>query len=183
MGGDLFVRNGFAKRSLVRFCLTSAFLFCQTSHSKPVVTIPQSGFTVISERFGKMKIKILVKTRMASDAKIKNRKYNRVTNNCAFDQSVCSVVDYLEIFVNGSSFGRPCWLTCGLYDLHSIKLEPKEGGALLFLHSGDGAESEHAVVEFDVCGFKRVLWPDQMNPKGPYTEMVFYRRNYCIGKK
>lgn len=183
MDGDLFVRNSFAKRALIRFCLASAFLFCQASHSKPAVPIPQSGFTVISESFGKMKIEILVKTRMVSASKIKNRKYNRVNNNCAFDQSVCSAIDYLEIFVNDFSFGRPCWLTCGLYDLHSIELKPKGDGASLFLHSGDGAESEHAEVEFDVCGFKRVLWPDPINPKGPYTEMVFYRRNYCIGKK
>jgi hypothetical protein len=95
----------------------------------PVVVASQ-GETIIASTSGKLKIQVKIKTHEVQIGKPSDARPTVIESNCTYSKYPCSIVDRLEITVNGVALFVPRSAFCSLADVMRRKLEwSKRGGS------------------------------------------------------
>ena len=119
---------------------------------KPVAA---NGETVIDAKSAKFNVRVKIVTHQVNVGKPSDKRPEVIPSRCAYSRYPCSIVDRIDIAVNGKSIGVPCAALCSVTaDLHTAEVRIEYGQAILTLHGGDAADSYQVKIEFDS---KRVL--------------------------
>ena len=132
-------------RILAVFCF---FLSLELS-AKAAQPIASNGETVLSETLGKFKVRIKIKTHEVSIGKPSDKRPDKLESSCTYSRYPCSVVDIVEISVNGKSLFVPRSAFCSFADLNSIELHQRTRQEfILTLTGGDASESYVGKITF-----------------------------------
>jgi hypothetical protein len=128
-------------------------LYAQTvQERKPVAP---NGETVIDAKSAKFNVRVKIVTHQVNIGKPSDKRPEVIPSRCTYSRYPCSIVDRIDIAVNGKSVGVPCAALCSVTaDLHTAEVRIEYGQAILTLEGGDAADSYSVKIEFDS---KRVL--------------------------
>ena len=102
-----------------------------------------------------MKVQVKIHTHEKQIGKPSDPVPSVVTSNCTYSKYPCSIVDRIEIIVNGHPLLVPRSAFCDLADLNTADISISNRRSTLRIEGGDGAESFILKIEFDAEGVKR----------------------------
>lgn len=125
------------------------------SQQQTSVAVSTQGETVVAASAGKLAVQVRIKTHEVSIGKPSDPRPAVIDSNCTYSRYPCSVVDRLDILVNGTRLFVPRSAFCDLADVNKAEIKFSAGAAFLRLEGGDGAEAFIVKVEFDKTRVKR----------------------------
>ncbi len=138
---------------------------------KPVAA---NGETVIDAKSAKFNVRVKIVTHQVNIGKPSDKRPEVIPSRCTYSRYPCSIVDRIDIAVNGKSVGVPCAALCSVTaDLHTAEVRIEYGQAILTLEGGDAADSYAVKIEFDS---KRVLHSAVINGESdqPSEETTYH---------
>ena len=132
--------------------LATPLAYAQQQTSAVVLS---QGETVVAASAGKLAVQVRIKTHEVSIGKPSDPRPALIDSNCTYSRYPCSIVDRLDILVNGARLFVPRSAFCDLADVNKAEVKVGEKGAFLRLEGGDGAEAFIVKVEFDKTRVKR----------------------------
>jgi hypothetical protein len=136
--------------------------FAPPAHAVQPVT--PSGETFLFETLGKFKVQVRIKTHEIPIGNPSDGRPEKVETNCTYSRFTCSVVDVLDILINGELLPVPRSSFCDLADLNFIKLQRTKKRYVLTLKGGDASESYIVKIVFNN---KRVISRTVLTPLAP----------------
>jgi hypothetical protein len=110
------------------------------------------GETAITTGFEKLNVRVIVRTHEEKiSVPVGKELYQLKTNrsSCTYGCNPCSVVDYIDIFVNDRKIKVPRSVFCTLADLNRGKIWIEDKKNILVLSAADGADSYFVKIEFN----------------------------------
>ncbi len=142
------------------------------------VTVASQGETIVASASGNLKVQVKIKTHEVQIGKPSDARPAVIESNCTYSKYPCSIVDWLDITVNGTALFVPRSAFCSLADLNKAEVKVSKKGWILRLDGGDGAESFIAKIEFDATQVQRRTLAggesaDQLSEETRYHAVVF----------
>jgi hypothetical protein len=119
------------------------------------VSVKPRGDTELAVTVGKLTALVRIKTHEMQIGKPSEGRPEVIQSNCTYSKYPCSIVDRIDIFVNGTALFVPRSAFCDLADLNRAEIHIDEKGSKLMLAGGDGAEGFVVKIEFDATRVKR----------------------------
>lgn len=132
-------------RILVVFCVLLSFKF----PAYAAQSVALNGETLLTETLGKLKIQVRIKTHEMAIGKPSDKRPDKIELNCTYSKYPCSLVDALEISINGKSLFVPRSSFCSFADLNFVGLQLIHGKFVLTLKGGDTSESYIGKIVFN----------------------------------
>jgi hypothetical protein len=136
--------------------------------------IASQGETQITATIGKLKVQVRIKTHELQIGKPSDTRPTVIETNCTYSRYPCSIVDRVEIMVNGKPLFIPRSTFCDLADLHKAEIRADEKGPILTLYGGDASESYMVKIEFDETRVKRRTLSTVMSADQPLQETTYH---------
>jgi hypothetical protein len=136
--------------------------------------VASHGQTLITDSAGKLAILVKIKTHEIAIGKPSDGRPVVIQSNCTYSRYPCSIVDGLNIDVNGESLFIPRSLFCDLADLNKASLNMDGKKLFLTLSGGDASESYVVKVEFDATGVKHRALYSATSLEQPLQETTYY---------
>jgi hypothetical protein len=136
--------------------------------------VASQGETLIVATAGKLKADVRIKTHLVQIGKPSDPRPAAIESSCTYSKYPCSIVDRLDVTVNGAPIFVPRSAFCGLADLNTAELKPVDKGAILTLNGGNASESYIAKIEFDAAHVKRRILSSAMEPNQPLEETIYH---------
>lgn len=160
-------------RLLIVFCFLLSFGLSAEA-AQPVAS---SGQTLLIKTLGNLKVQVRIKTHEIPIGKPSDKWPDKFESNCTYSRYPCSVVDNLEIAVNGESLFIPRSAFCSFADLSSIELRLARQEFILTLKGGDASESYVGKIVFDrerviSRNVSSALAPDDVLEETHYNKQV-----------
>jgi len=162
-----------------RFFVTAFFCFVVSvtcvradQTSKPVA--PQ-GDTLVFSTTSKLTAKVTITTHEVQIGKPSDGRPDVILSNCTYSKYPCSVVDRLQIVVNGNSLFVPRSAFSDLADLNNAEIEVAKNGWILRLGGGDASETYIVRILFDGTQVKRRTVSSGTLPNKPMQETIYHR--------
>lgn len=112
--------------------------------------VASQGTTDIAATFGKTKVSVKITTRELAIGKPSDERPSKILSSCTYSRFPCSLVDYMEIAINGNAVFVARSVYADLADLGTVSLrQKKKGQFVLKLGGGDASESYTVEVTFD----------------------------------
>jgi len=126
-------------------------LFANVTVSDPLsIKVASHGQTIISASAKGLTVQVKIDTHEQQIGKSSDPPPRVVDSNCTYSRYPCSIVDQLEIIVNGATIFVPRSSFCDLADLNNAVITFNNGGSVqLRLEAGDGAEGTIVTIAFD----------------------------------
>jgi hypothetical protein len=145
------------------------------------VAVVSQGETIVASASRCIKIQVRIKTHEVQIGKSSDARPAVIESNCTYSKYPCSIVDQLEIIVNGTALFVPRSAFCSLADLNKAEVKAGKKEWILRLDGGDGgdgAESFIAKIEFDATQVQRRTpaggaSADQLTEETRYHTVVF----------
>jgi len=120
-------------------------------------TIPvhSQGDTLVAAKADKQNIQVKINTHEIQIGKPSDARPSVIESNCTYSKYPCSIVDRIDIIVNGRSLYVPRSAFCDLADVTTATINVGKRVSILRLAGGDGAESFIVTIEFDTNQVKR----------------------------
>jgi hypothetical protein len=112
-------------------------------------SVKSNGETLLVKAFGKFKVQIRIRTHEIIIGKPSDKRPDKTESSCTYSRYPCSMVDSLEISVNGAPLFVPRSSFCSFSDLNFIELELIREELVLVLKGGDASESYVGRIVFD----------------------------------
>jgi len=122
-------------------------------------------------------VKVNIKTHEVQIGEPSNKRPAVIESSCTYSRYPCSVVDRLDILVNGHQLFIPRSVFSDLGDVVNAEISVSEGGAVLTLYGGDASESYVAKIAFDGT---RVIRRTRSRPTEP-DEVTQETTYYVVG--
>ena len=137
--------------------------------------IASKGETNIVAKSANFNVQVKIKTHEVQIGKPSDKRPDVIRSSCTYSEYPCSVLDYLDIFVNEKRIFVPRSAYCDLADLNTgeVKIESKKG--ILTLTGGDASESYIVKIEFDQERVNRRVTSSGMLPDEPSQETIYHR--------
>lgn len=135
--------------------------------------ISPSGETSLTAAAAKLALQVKIKTREVQIGKPSDPRPEIIESNCTYSRYPCSVVDRIEISVNGNRIFVPRSVYSDLADLNNGEIQLRKAGAVLRLGGGDGSEGYIVTIEFDTDRVKRRIVAPGMSPKSVMEETKY----------
>jgi hypothetical protein len=129
--------------------LIFAFAADLTIAAPLAVTLASHGKTIVTATANNFSVQVKISTHEEQIGKPSDPRPKVNNSNCTYSKYPCSIVDRLDIIVNGVSLFVPRSAFCDLADLNNAVVTVGKGGGLLRLEGGDGAEGFIVNIEFD----------------------------------
>jgi hypothetical protein len=140
-------------RQIFKIVVCLSILLATASHAQIVQQqkpVAANGETVIKANSPKFNVRVKIVTHQVNIGKPSDKRPEVIPSRCAYSRYPCSIVDRIDIAVNGKSIGVPCAALCSVTaDLHMAEVRIEYGIAFLTLHGGDAADSYTVKIEFD----------------------------------
>jgi hypothetical protein len=159
---------------LVGMSLVSAIV-----HADPGPTpVLSRGETTIAATPGNLMVQAKIKMHEVQIGKPSDARPTVIESNCTYSKYPCSIVDRIDLIVNGTTVFVPRSAFCDLADVTSAEIKADKKGWILRLYGGDGAESFIVKLEFDATHVKRRTRAggesaDQLSEETRYHVVVF----------
>jgi hypothetical protein len=124
------------------------------------IPVASRGETLLVSTGGQLKVEVKINTHemqigKPSDGRPAVIVSNCTYRNCTYSKYPCSIIDRIQISVNGKRLFIPRSAFCDLADSNRAEISVDKNGSTLRLEGGDGAESFIAKIEFDATQVKR----------------------------
>ena len=136
--------------------------------------IASKGETNIVAKSANFNVQVKIRTHEVQIGKPSDKIPDVIRSSCSYSQYPCSILDYLDIFVNDKRILVPRSVFCDLADLNTgeVKIESRKG--ILKLTGGDASASYRVKIEFDEERVKRRVTSSGMLPDEPSQETVYH---------
>lgn len=95
-------------------------------------------------------------------------------NSCTYTRVPCSVVEAIQIVINGTSIPVPRSAFCDWSDLTTAKLATVENYPTLIVTGGDASEAYEAKIQFDTSKVVKRVLASGMDIKHPLEITAYY---------
>jgi hypothetical protein len=129
-------------------------LLIDVTYASPIL-VASKGETIVSSAAGQSKVQVKIKTHEMQIGKPSDPRPAVIESNCTYSRYPCSIVDRIEITVDGNSLFVPRSAFSDLADLNRAEISVGKDGSTLRLEGGDGSESLIVKIEFDATQVKR----------------------------
>jgi hypothetical protein len=146
-----------ARRSLGNFLqnflcifLFSALTCSATPISNSRMLVASQGVTDVTATFGKTQVSVKITTHELETESSSNERSKIVFSSCTHSRIPCSLVDYVEISINGNTLFVARSVYADLADVGEARLHrSKSGMYVLTLVGGDASESYTVEITFN----------------------------------
>src|SRR5882757_4647389 len=135
------------KRAYSIVCSSMVLVF-GIAHADPT-SVASRGETLLVSGGGQPKVRVKINTHEVQIGKPSDERPVVIESSCTYSRYPCSIVDRIEITVNGKRVFVPRSAFCDLADLSRAEISVGKAGSTLKLEGGDGADSFIAKIEFD----------------------------------
>ncbi len=135
--------------------------------------VASKGETVISAKSGKFKVQVRIRTYEMQIGKPGEERPEVIRSSCTYSRYPCSIVDSVEISVNGKVIFVPRSIFCDLADLNTGEIKIGQTESILTLNGGDASESYFVRIEFDAERIKCRRLFSSIAPDKPLQETVY----------
>ncbi len=142
-----------------------------SSGSTPVAT---QGETRISYSGPALRAEVRIRTHRVRIGKPSDSPPALRENSCTYSVFPCSLVDQVEIRINGQDLFVPRSLFCGIADLGTAEIQASGKHGVLTLHGGDASESFVVKIEFDESRLLKKSLYSGMAEESPLEETVYH---------
>lgn len=166
-------------RQLLTIFMCSCFLWASTSYAGTAqqrMSVASKGETVIVDKSEKLNVRVTIKTHEAQIGKPSDKRPDVIRSSCTYSRYPCSIVDYIDIVVNGKPIIVPRSVFCDLADLNTAEVRIGQNESILTLIGGDASESYLVKIEFDTERVKRRVTASGMLPDEPSQETIYHIR-------
>lgn len=159
----------------ILFCFLTIITFILPAEAKSQRTpIATNGETIVKFASKKLDVQVVVKTHEVQIGKPTEKRPDIIRSSCTYSRHPCSIVDSIDIAVNGKPIFVPRSAFCDLADLDIVEVEIKQKNVLMKLFGGDASESYIAIIEFDANCVKRRTISSSMLPDRKSEETIYY---------
>lgn len=155
-------------------CLVSILMFGCSCASETVISVASEGETLLVTTASKLNIQVKLRTREVEIGKPSDPRPPEIQSSCTYSKFPCSLVDSIEISVNGAQLFIPHSVGCNLADLNRVGVEASGEGAVLTLYGGDASESYIMKIEFDGSGVRRKILSSAMSSDQPLEDTTYH---------
>lgn len=141
-------------RTVLRSLLSVAFCTVMVCNAAPLpdgrIKVTSQGVTDVAAVFGKTHVSVKITTHELDIGKLSDEWPEKRLSSCTYSRVPCSLVDYVEISVDGSALLVARSVYADLADVGVASLsQKKKGQFVLTLGGGDASESYTVEVEFN----------------------------------
>ncbi len=136
--------------------------------------IASKGETVIVAKSAKFNVHVKIRTHEVQIGKPGVKIPDVIRSSCSYSQYPCSIVDYVDIFVNDKRIFVPRSVFCDLADLNTGEVKIEQKKAMLILIGGDASASLIVRIEFDEERVNRRVAFSGMLPDEPSQETTYH---------
>jgi hypothetical protein len=111
--------------------------------------IASNGETVIVSDVAKLNVQVKVMTHEMQIGIPSDKRPDAIRSGCTYSKYPCSIVDYIDVVVNGKPIIVPRSVFCDLSDLNTAEVRIEQKKSILMLTGGDASESYIVKIEFD----------------------------------
>jgi hypothetical protein len=140
----------------------------------PSVPVKPQGETVIAATISKQNIQVNIKTHEVQIGKPSEGRPLVNQSGCTYSKYPCSLVDHIDIAVDGNALYVPRSVFCDLADLNKAEVKSGDQGPLLILYGGDASESYIVKIVFDADNVHSKIISSAMLPDQPLQETKYY---------
>ncbi len=137
----------------MRTLIATLLFYSISSSASPItpkpVQISSQGATKIVGVFGKDEINVTLMAHELNIGKPSDEIPKQRLTNCTYSRMPCSLVDLVEIVVNGKALFIPRSVFSDLADVSRGEVKKLGGSFILSLHGGDASESYTVNIIFD----------------------------------
>lgn len=144
--------------------------------AQPPIPVASQGETLIAATVGKLAIQAKITMREVQIGKSSDSRPAVIKTSCTYSKYPCTLVERLDIVVNGKSIFIPRSAFCDLADLTKAEIEADKMGPVLKLYGGDASESYIVKIEFDATHVKRRILSGAVAPDQPLQETTYHLR-------
>ena len=134
---------------------------------------PEGETSVVATVSG-LAVRVKLKTHEVQIGKPSDQRPPVIESSCTYSRYPCSVVDRLDIVVNGRRIFVPRSAFGDLGDVFRTEIAAREGGAVLTLYGGDASESYIARIAFDATRVTRRTLSPATEPDQPTQETAYF---------
>jgi len=150
-----------------------AWPLCIVTASSPT-TIIANGETTIKDTVGGHQIVVKIWTRKIDIGKSDPTRPPISHNSCTYTRVPCSVVEAVQIVLDGISISVPRSAFCDWSDLTTAKLSVVENHPALIASGGDASEAYEAEIQFDTSRVVKRVMASGMDIKHPLETTTYY---------
>ncbi|MFZ5503512.1 MAG: hypothetical protein ACOY3V_08330 [Pseudomonadota bacterium] len=146
-----------------------------TYAAQPSTSVVSKGETRLMFTAGHLSALVRITTHEMQIGKASDHRSAVVQSNCTYSRHPCSIVDRIDITVNGNPLFIPRSVFCGLADLNRADVKVDEERLILTLYGGDASESFIAKIEFDEARvMRRTILVNGNSGFEPSQETVYH---------
>ena len=124
-------------------------LAVSASFAEKQTLVKSTGETTIAAKYQNLAIQVKIVTHEVDIGEPSNGRPDVIRSNCTYSRHPCSIVDYINISVNGKSLFVPRSVFSDLADLSRGEIRANKDSATLILDGGDASESYILKVSFN----------------------------------
>jgi hypothetical protein len=144
-------------------------------HAKAVerTSIAPNGETAIVASSTKVSVRVQIRTHEVEIGEPSEKRPDVIRSSCTYSRYPCSIVDGIDILVNGKPIIVPRSVFCDLADLNTAEIRIEQKESILTLNGGDASESYIVKIEFDAERVKRRCLSSSMAPGKLLQETIY----------
>lgn len=155
------------KRVFLRLLMT-IFLASSAYSAEPLtdgqIKVASRGVTDLVATLSKNMISIKISTHEVDIGKSSDAWPQKRLTSCTYSHFPCSLVDYIEISVNGNNIFVPRSVYADVSDVVTASLHQKKNGQfLMIMHCGDASESYTVEIAFDKNSIRQREFKSNLN--------------------
>lgn len=162
----------------ILLCFLIIIIFVLPAEAGSQAKISPNGETIIKYASKKLDVKVVVTTHEMQIGKPTDERPDKIRSSCTYTRHPCSVVDSIDITVNGKSIFVPRSAFCDLADLSTMEIGMKQKNVIMKILGGDASESYTVIIEFDDVRVKhRTFMGDELpDSNNKLQETIYYRQ-------
>jgi hypothetical protein len=135
--------------------------------------IAPNGETVVVASSPKVDVRVQIRTHEVQIGGPSEKRPEVIRSSCTYSRYPCSLVDSIEISVNGKQIFVPRSVFCDLADLNTAEIGIGATETMLTLNGGDASESYFVKITFDAERVKSRRLFSSIAPNKPLQETTY----------
>jgi hypothetical protein len=153
--------------------ISVGFVLSAEATQKPI-KVDSAGETIIVSKSEEFNVRVVIKTHQKEIGQQSDVRPSVIRSACTYSRYPCSIVDYIDIFVNDKPIIVTHNVFCSLSDLNTAEIQLKQKEAVLLLTGGDASESYIMKIYFDAVRVKHTVVYSGEAPNKPLIETSYH---------
>ncbi len=144
-------------------------------------SVASQGETVVTSEVQRLTVQAKIKTHEVQIGLPSDERPTVIESNCTYSKYPCSIVDRLDITVNGRPLFVPRSVFTDLADLTKAEVTKGKRRPVLTLYGGDASEGYIVKIEFDSTQVLRRTLSSTLTPATPLQETTYHLQEHDPG--